>query len=96
MDGVSHNPINLLVQVLDAIEDFAVLADSTGRIIVFNSACERATSYRRDAVCGHNLLGASLPEALFGEIGRGFVNSFTAEVPEARENSPKMKLGGIA
>lgn len=91
---MTDESIFLLPQVLDAINGLAVIADSQGRVVAFNRACEVATGYRRDEVIGQDLLAALVPDAWFEEVRRRIADPYAAAVREPHENPWKTKVGG--
>ena len=87
------DPGHLLHAVLDSIDELAVLADSHGKIVVFNRACEEATGYRRDEVLGKELIASFVPDTWLDAVRRRFADPFAAEVREPHENPWKTRSG---
>jgi len=86
--------INQLLEALLAlVPDLVVLVDPTGRINMFNNACEALTGYRRDEVLGLNLMELLVPPEWASTVQQRFSDPFAPEVSMPHENPWLTKSG---
>jgi PAS domain S-box-containing protein len=65
-DGWTHltcEPRDGSIRRVEALEELFVTTDTSGCLVLFNSACEAVTGYRRTDVLGQSLLTLLVPEA---------------------------------
>jgi two-component system, LuxR family, sensor kinase FixL len=86
-------------EFIDIIGALIVVLDTGGRIVSFNTACERATGYRRDEVIGTSIWELLIPPEQRGEVQdvfralvegdapNGFTNDWLARNGERRRIS---------
>ncbi|HYF55716.1 MAG TPA: PAS domain S-box protein, partial [Salinarimonas sp.] len=65
-----------LLSVLDTAVDGIIVIDETGRILVFNSACERMFGYESEEVVGRNVSTLMPPE--HGDHHDGYLGNYRA------------------
>jgi two-component system, LuxR family, sensor kinase FixL len=59
-------------EIIDIVGALLVVLDTEGRIVSFNSACERATGYRRDEVIGKAIWSFLIPTEQHGAVQEVF------------------------
>jgi PAS domain S-box-containing protein len=77
----------------DAVECIAVLTDSSGRLLCFNKAAERATGYKRIEAVGKNLLELLVPTDWIPVVTRRFADPSASAVRERHSNPWLTKTG---
>lgn len=86
--------INKLLEALLAIvPDLVVLVDPSGRIAMFNHACEELTGYQREDVLGQSLLELLVPHEWTDIVQQRFADPFSPEICTPHENPWRTKSG---
>lgn len=85
----------LLSELVETAPTLVVLADSTGRILLFNRACEELTGYPREEAIGKNLLEMFVPSDWWPTVQRRFADPRAPEVRQPHENPWITKTGKL-
>jgi PAS domain S-box-containing protein len=83
----------VLEALLELVPDLVVLVDPTGRIKLFNKACEALTGYRRDEALGRDLMEFLVPKEWTAAVRQRFADPFSSEICKPHENPWLTKAG---
>jgi len=75
-----------LEEVVETAPSLIVLTDPDGRILMFNSACEELTGYKRDEVLGKTIPELFLPPEWAPVVKKRFADPYAPEVRAPHEN----------
>lgn len=84
---------SVLEALLALVPDLVVQVDPTGRIVLFNNACETLTGYCREEVMGRNLMDLLVPPAWMPVVRQRFIDPFASELGLPHENPWLTKAG---
>lgn len=79
-------PEELTPAILDVIDALIVVMDQSGRIVMFNQACERTTGYSFDEVAGKALWDCLLPTDEAAGVREVFESLRSGDYPNRHEN----------
>ncbi|MGQ9713994.1 MAG: GAF domain-containing protein [Anaerolineae bacterium] len=80
-------------RLLETASVLVVLLDSTGRILLFNRACEELTGYRKEEVLGANWFHLFIPERQREDLDRVFAGVKTGQAFHRYENPIRTRGG---
>jgi PAS domain S-box-containing protein len=84
--GGASDGVQTLQSVFDRQRFLAVLADPSGRILIFNDFAESVTGYKREEVIGKNILELFVPAEWVPAVVRRFSDPFSNELREPHRN----------
>jgi PAS domain S-box-containing protein len=92
--GRRKNDQGLARTLLDTVDALIVALDTTGRIVTFNGACERATGWASEEVVGRYLWDLLIPEEERESVRAVFSHLTATSLPSRFTNSWLTRSGG--
>jgi len=86
---------NFIATLLDTQEALVIVLDHEGKVIRFNSGCEKLTGYTREEMLGTVFWTTLVPEAEQAKVATAFQNLKAEDFPNQFENRWKNKSGEI-